>query len=247
MQNLRFLGFLIVGMVALNMQSCFIDLDDNDNIFGCEKGTGDVVTEEIILPAFHSIDLSGADNVFLSQGPEQKIEVEGQANMIDLLNRDVSGGTWRIDFEDCVGSHRDLKIFITIPEIRAISITGSGDVFGENEFTVGDLELRTTGSGDMDLAVNADDIDLRITGSGDTRHEGICDDLRINLTGSGDYDGFNMEALSANVSITGSGDCEVRAVDNLDVRITGSGDVYYRGNPFINVNITGSGSLINAN
>jgi hypothetical protein len=246
MQTLKNLGFLLIGLVALGSQGCFIDFDDND-VFGCTRGEGSTIREEITLSSFHSIDLTTSADVFLRQGPEQEIEVEGQANIIDLLNRNINGGTWRIDFDDCITSARDLKIFITIPDIESISISGSGDVFGENEFTCLDLELRITGSGDMDIFAEANSFDVRQTGSGDMHLEGFTNELDLVITGSGDFEGFLLESVDCDVTITGSGNAEVFARDNLNVRITGSGDVYYKGNPMIDVNITGSGSLVNAN
>lgn len=246
MQTLKNLGFLLIGLMALGTQGCFIDFDDND-VFGCTRGEGDVIRKEITLSSFHSVELTNAADVFVRQGPEQEIEVEGQANIIDLLNRNISGGTWRINFEDCVISARDLKIFISIPDIESLSITGSGDIFGENEFVGRDMEFRITGSGDMDVFADAIRMDVRQTGSGDLHLEGFTNELDLVMTGSGDFEGFGLESDNCDVTLTGSGDAEVNVNDILDVRITGSGDVYYRGNPVIDVNITGSGSLINAN
>ena len=112
---------------------------------------------------------------------------------------------------------------------------------------IGDIELRITGSGDLDMALEADDIEVDISGSGKVVLEGTGDELEIDITGSGDVRAFDLAVQEADVNISGSGDAEVRVANRLDVRISGSGDVFYKGQPEINDIITGSGDLIDAN
>ena len=140
-----------------------------------------------------------------------------------------------------------MKIFITIPEIRELTIAGSGEIFGENVFLVEDAELRISGSGNMDLAMEGDDFEVAITGSGNIKLEGLADELDIKITGSGDIAAFKLDALRARIEITGSGNAEVQVQDELDVKISGSGDVRYKGTPSLDINISGSGRVVDAN
>ncbi len=244
-RKLSWLMLAIAGIFTIN--GCFIDVDDDDGFFNCVDGSGPVVTETINVPNFTGISLEISATVLISQGPVQEVVVEGKGNIIDELELDVNNGVWEIDTDRCVRDIGDLKIFITVPDLSVLKISGSGDIISENTFVIGDIEMNISGSGTMDVEMEADDIDAAISGSGELFLSGSADELKCRISGSGDLRAFNMQCRIAELNISGSGDAEVRVSDNLDVRISGSGDVFYKGNPTLNVQISGSGSVVDSN
>jgi hypothetical protein len=243
MKKNNLLWLLPVAMVFFS--GCF--WDEDENIWGCVKGSGDIVSYEMDLDYFDGIKLREAADVFITQGPVQEVIVEAQENIIDLLDDDVDNDIWDIHFRKCTRKYKKMKIFITMPDITYVSVSGSGDIVGENVFDIDDLTLKISGSGTMDFGLDADDIDAKISGSGDIFLEGIADDLDYRISGSGDIRTFGLKASTADISISGSGNIEVWAEDHLSVNISGSGDVYFVGNPEIDVKISGSGRIIDAN
>ena len=245
---MRKLKLFFIAMTCVSiMTGCFIDVDDDDGFFGCTDGEGPIISEELNLDPFTGIELSINASVFVTQGPIQSVFVEGQQNIIDEIDRSVRNGIWEIELDDCVRNMEPLKVTITIPNVTSLRISGSGELVSENVLVIDDIDLNISGSGDMDIAMEADDIESRISGSGTIIMEGVADDIDLEISGSGDYRAFNLEANRANVEIRGSGDAEVFVRDELDVKISGSGDVLYKGNPSIDVEITGSGEVIDAN
>ncbi|MFT5169067.1 MAG: hypothetical protein ACI8P3_004315 [Saprospiraceae bacterium] len=237
--------FLLVSLIFLLDSGC--GLNDDEGIFGCMDGEGETITEELVLADFSKIKLKTSADVYLTQGDVQKVEVKGQQNIIHQLDLDVNGETWEIEFDDCVRNYDDLKIYITIPEIKELNISGSGMIYGENDLEVGDFRLRISGSGDIDLVLDAGDIDSKITGSGRIKLEGSSTRFQLQISGSGDYRAFDLDTEDGGIKITGSGDAEVSVSDELDIEISGSGDIYYKGNPALREDITGSGDVIDAN
>ena len=233
--------------MSLIMTSCFINIDDDDGFFGCTDGDGPIITEELFLDDFDGIRVKSSINVYLTQGDDQKVVVEGKSNLIEILGRDVNGGIWEIDFEDCVRDVDEFNVYITLPLFKTIQIDGSGDVYSENTLLTGDLELEIEGSGDIDVALQADDLEVDIEGSGEVKLEGFADDVKYRIDGSGDVNAFDLECQTADVSISGSGDVEVLVIEFLKVRIDGSGTVRYKGDPELDVDIEGSGEVIDAN
>lgn len=247
MKNLNWSFLIIAVSILLSTPACFIDIDDDDNLFGCVKGKGQIVSVDLDLPPVDAINFAMPGEVFITQGPVQSIRVEAKQNIIDELELGVSNGYWNIETDRCVRDIDDFKVFITMQDITEISLTGSGDIVSENFLVVNDIIVRLTGSGDIDLGLDADDIEADITGSGNMVIEGTGDSLDSNISGSGDIRAFNLEVNRAKFDITGSGDAEITVFDELDVRISGSGDVKYKGNPSVDVVVTGSGRVVDAN
>lgn len=244
MQHLK---LIIPGLLlALLCNSCLIDLDD-DLIGNCINGNGPVISEELFVSPFDGIELQLSASVSIRQGPTQRITVEGSSDVIDRLDLRVRNGILFIDLDRCIRNLRDLRFFITIPSITYLSIAGSGEIVSENFLLVDDIELFISGSGDMDLGLEADEVFASISGAGTILLEGVANDTDLEISGSGDYLTFGLETLTSSVRIRGSGSAEVLVREALFVNISGSGDVLYRGLPILDVNISGSGAVINAN
>jgi hypothetical protein len=208
------------------------------------EGTGPVVERKISLDNIKGISLPGSAKIYLTQGNKQDVRIEGQENIIDNLNTIVTGEIWRIDNKKPVWRCETLKIYITLEKLRLIKISGSGDVFTTNHFTgLNDLEIRISGSGNLDLDIEADDITTHVSGSGDITLRGIADNLDSGISGSGSIRASELKVGTADVRVSGSGGMDLWVTDRLNAHISGSGNIYYTGNPKIDTSISGSGHV----
>lgn len=222
--------------VSFFASACLSDLN-------CEKGHGPVVSRELNLSPFHSINLAGLGNVFLTQGPEQRVQVDGQENIIDLLELNVTNGKWNIGFAECIKNADGLQFHIAIPQINEIGITGSGNVETVGQIESDHLLLKISGSGNLYAEVEADQLQSEITGSGNIEMSGSATTQNVRISGSGNVRSFDLSADEVDVNISGSGHARVAPINSLTVRISGSGNVYYKGNPDIDISISGSGKV----
>lgn len=208
------------------------------------EGQGPVVERKIKLDEIKGITVPGSAKVYLTQGNHQEVKIEGQENIIDNLNTTVTGEIWRIENKRPVWRHETLKIYITLEQLRMIRISGSGDVTTTNRFeNLKDLEIKVSGSGDLDLDIEADDVYTRVSGSGDIILRGKADRLDSGISGSGQVNALDLEVRTADVNISGSGNMELHVTDRLTAHVSGSGNVYYSGNPSIDTSVSGSGHV----
>ena len=217
-----------------------------NDLIDCEEGKGAIVSRTLSLDNFNSLQLSGSDKLYISQGAEQEVVVEGQQNIIDLISLDVQTGLWDIHIRGCIRRHEPLVYYVTLPEISLLSLSGSGDIVGENTLSATNLKLKVTGSGAIFVDLDAS-VDAEITGSGEINLSGEAESADVKLTGSGTFGAYDLEVDYADLSIEGSGDAFVWVRDEMNVSIAGSGNVYYKGNPEIDYTISGSGQLISRN
>src|SRR6187402_86277 len=83
----------------------------------CTKGVGEVVKKSLSVDAFHGIALEGSMDVILTQGAVRSVEVEAQANLIELLETTVKNGVWSIETKDGYTTDKRFIIHITAPVI----------------------------------------------------------------------------------------------------------------------------------
>ncbi len=222
-------GILFLIVVAF-LAACSDDSDSNPLISGdnCIRGDGAIVTETRDLPDFTTINSTIVADIFVTQGPLEPIRIEAQQNILDELETQVSINTLTISFDECVEDVDNIRIFITIPDIRALILTGVGSMNTVNQIDVDDLDINLTGVGNFNL-------------------EGTADNLNVLITGVGDVLGFSFNTDQCNINITGEGDAEVFVNNELNVTITGIGTVFYLGSPTVTSTITGTGSVIDVN
>jgi hypothetical protein len=235
-------GILIVSSL---LTGCII-VNDDDGPDYCVRGNNNEVIREYSLQRIDGFQTFITGEIYVTQGNEQIIEVEGPANVLDLLEFDVRNGIWEIDTRECF-DNADLRFYLTLEDVEYMGISGSADIISTNTLITNDLELDIFGSGDIDIEVSSDDIQVDVVGSGDVFLYGSGDDLTVNIEGSGDFGTFDFTCNRADINISGSGDVEVTVLDHLDVLISGSGDVAFRGFPSVDQHITGTGRIIDAN
>lgn len=237
----------VVSTVVILFTGCFIDFDDDQDIFGCLRHEGNVITKEYRLSAFDGVELLIPADVTITQGPTQRVTVEGYENILNRLETDVRRGVWKIKTERCIRDLGELKIWITIPDVKSLVISGSGTIYSENTLSSDEFDLTLSGSGEVDVALEVDKLQSVISGSGKLTLEGQADLSVLNISGSGDFYGFNLDTNRTDVNVSGSGNAEVWVKNFLKARISGSGDIFYRGQPEKDVAISGSGRVIDSN
>jgi hypothetical protein len=119
----------------------------------CNKARGPISEHEIVIDPIVGIELAIRDNVYISQGATQRIIIEGQDNVVDELNKTVKNGIWKIYFADKPSQYKNMKINITLPDLKHVSLTGPGIILSKTFLTLDTLSLNVSGSGNIDMDV----------------------------------------------------------------------------------------------
>ncbi|HOP04338.1 MAG TPA: head GIN domain-containing protein [Tenuifilaceae bacterium] len=211
--------------------------------------SGETKTEKRDVKDFTGIELAISGDVFLSQGDNFSVTVEAEKDILHKIETVVEGGTLRIKTEkgfNISWGDAKLKVYITMPRVEKLSISGSGDIKAETPIKAETLLLSISGSGDISVpSLSVEELAAKVSGSGDINVEGssVGKKADVSVSGSGDVSISGIEFTDAEVSIVGSGDAYIVVKDNFTARIVGSGDIRYSGNPRIDAKITGSGEL----
>jgi hypothetical protein len=221
------------------------------------------------VDTFNKINFGFAGTLYLKQGSPQKLELEGDDDILKRIETEVSGGKLKIGTEDKWLrknlNGQKITVYITVPEIEGIAVSGSGNVVGQSTIKTDDLALNVSGSGSLKVdfdargVVNAD-----VSGSGDLVINGNCKSFDSDVSGSGRVNLSGKISDTADFGISGSGKIQasgsadfvktnisgsgkVLAADlqtnRCEVRISGSGDVEINVLEELNANISGSGSV----
>lgn len=209
-------------------------------------GNGNVISKTITTGDYDAIKGVGSMDIHLEKGSEGTIIVKTDENLQEYIIVEVKNGELKIRIKSHVSlkTKKGIHIYVPFNDISEISLVGSGDIDTKDVITGEVLDVRVTGSGDVELTVESSNIEATITGSGDIVLTGNTINLEVKITGSGDFDGDDLMAENTEASISGSGDAIVNASKSLKARVHGSGDIQYGGNPEKrDTKVSGSGSI----
>lgn len=198
------------------------------------------------LDGFTKVSFGVAGKLILKQGNKFNVVLEGDKDFLDEIRTEVKGNSLVIRKSNWkLFQNKKVLVYITMPEVEGLSISGSGLLVAEGAIESDGLDLNVSGSGDIVLKeLEADMIDCGISGSGTIELSGNgADDGDISISGSGKYLGESFELDKLDVSISGSGTCKCWVNSNIEARVSGSGDIYYKGNPNIDARTSGSGKI----
>ena len=208
----------------------------------CVDAEGSKETRQIDVSDFSGLSASGSHKVNVVRGSSNALSVEGHGNHLDLLDVKVKNGTLQLGFEKCI-KDSDITFTVTTPELEKVVNSGSGMVFSDDRFSANSMKVTNSGSGRVNLRVDAQDLRVSNSGSGRIHLEGSGNSMTINNSGSGRIDMADYRARTAKVSFSGSGRGEIAVSDEITGAVSGSGKIRHRGNARTNVSISGSGGL----
>lgn len=203
---------------------------------------------------FDAVAMGIEGKVYIKQGNENEVILEGDESALKDITTEVRGGrlviknerdSWR--FWGSSTTSR-INVYITIKELKGASVSGSGQIIGESTFKTRDFDAALSGSGSMELEIDAEYTTTKISGSGRIIISGKTEKAKLSISGSGRYAAEKLDTKDYEISISGSGRSNIQVSGDLDVRISGSGSVYYDGEPTsINKKVGGSGKVRKAN
>lgn len=223
------------------------------------------------VDTFTKISFRIPGKLYLKQGAEQKVELEGSKDILSKIETTVSNGRLSVGRENDNWKMWDwdndekIVVYITVKDLEGLSVSGSGDLIGEGKFKTNNLDLNVSGSGSLTIEADANGaLGADVSGSGRIEFKGNCKDLESRVSGSGKVSLSLASAERMEVGVSGSGKViangtakqiktnisgsgEILAadlqVDVCEVRISGSGDVEINVKNELDATISGSGSV----
>ena len=221
-------------------------------LFSCESSNSysseNEIQEKKALSGVTRLQLDGVFNLTLTQSDEESIEVEGDEAMIKKLLIDQDGDLLSLKMEEDVVDgffdDKNLRITISIKDLKELNYEGVGNVKTNGLFKVADLKLLGNGVGNLELELDAQEIDADFDMVGNIKLQGKANRAIFINNGIGNLDASQLIVQDMDVNSSGIGKVEVNCVGDLSLIVDGIGKVSYTGNPnIIKKEVSGIGKV----
>jgi hypothetical protein len=210
--------------------------------------------ETRIIQSFDKIRFKDFGNLILTQGDQESLIIEADAELLNELISEVRDDTLVLGIEDdwfsrigkvfsSILSSKGHKVnyYLTFVNLHKVNISGQCHLTCPSLET-DKMKFNISGMGNLELDhLACDELEVSISGRGEFKAAGTADSQNIRISGSSDYKAAGLASKSVRVAISGQGNADVWVEDELDISISGLGQVNYRGRPKLRQVISGLG------
>lgn len=255
--RIRYRTYKIYRWLAIVWVICLASCS-TENAPDCLQTSGDLISEQIPVPAFSSITVFENIELILRNGPEQKVRLETGENLRDEVTAEVVDDRLVLRNKNgcnLLRSYGNTKFYVTTPELAEIRSSTGLPIRSEGILAVNELRLISESfnnpeseitDGSFELEVNAAKISIVTNGIAYFSIKGVSELLAINIAaGDSRVEANELEANHISLNHRGTNDILIRPQSSLSGVIRGTGDVISYNRPdSIDIAILYKGKLI---
>ena len=215
-----------------------------------ERGSGHIISDTRSVSGFHSIEVSGAIDVYIRQDSSTSIKVEADDNLLQYIEVYTDNSTLiiRTQHRIWLKPTNKIKVYVSNPLYRELEVSGASSILSENEITSDEtLRVGLSGASDAKLEFNAPRISVDISGASDLTIRGRTKDLDAGASGASEIKCFDLLAENADVEASGASSAEVYASVKLVGSASGASNIKYKGNAIPSISTSGASGVDKVN
>jgi len=219
---------IILTLVAVTMlSSCNLDMH-----LGHVHGNGNVVTEErTVTENFNKVKGSTGLDIFLTQGSENKIVVEADENLLDIIETNISNGKLTIRADKNIGRSKSKKVYVTYKKLISVEATSGADVIGNSILKSESLTLKSSSGADLEVEVLSRELFVETSSGADIELSGKASSLNARASSGSDLNARKLTVNNCNARASSGADITITVKEKLDAKASSGGDINYYGDP----------------
>jgi hypothetical protein len=198
------------------------------------------------VSAFTAIEVSGAIDLFISQGNVEAVAVSANSeDAIGKIRTEVKNGTLHI-YYDAKGwnwknwENNKMKAYITFKNLNKVEASGACNVKSTEAIKVPELNIQLSGASDYTGELQVGFLKLAASGASNVRVLGKAEKLTIDASGACNIRALDLKADYVKINASGASSIRVNTSKELNAIASGGSHIYYSGEGLI-TNISKSG------
>lgn len=203
-------------------------------IFACsapERGNGRIVVRERKVTGFDQVEIRGNYELAFQKSDEEKIMVETDENLQDLIELSVGDRKLSIRNVEPLISRENIRITVYYNALKGISSTGSSVVSSDGMIASDEFKLSFEGAGSINLELEVEQLEVDMPGAGLVKLTGYANKQEIKIDGAGHLNAANLITNETKIELNGLGGADINVSKKLEARLNGVGSIRYKGNP----------------
>ena len=212
---------------------------------GSVEGNGKVVEETRDLGDFDKISVTRGMNVYISQGPVQKVVVSADENLLDVIETSVSDRTLKVSCNRGIRKAESNKVLVTVPNIDLLKTTAGSNVFAEDTLNLKILEVKSTAGSNIKLVLNAEELNVSAVAGSNIFLDGTSESFTAKANSGSNVKAGDLRAVTCDLKASSGANIWINVQKELSARVSSGANVFYYGNPeTTNIEKSSGGNVI---
>lgn len=186
---------------------------------------------------FSAVEVSGAIDLYLSQGKEEAVAVSaGNQEAVSRIKTEVRNGKLHIYFDGkgwnwkTWSNNNKMKAYVTFISLHRIEASGACNVKTADMIHSDDLKVQLSGASDFTGDVKVGILKLDGSGASNFRVAGTAEKTDISLSGACEARAYDLKSDICKIEVSGASSVRVTCNKELSAQASGGSNVFYKGN-----------------
>lgn len=217
------------------------------NTFGQEI-INDKNAELRTVSAFNAIKVSGAIEVYLSQGSSTAVAISASEEKFrDKIKTEVVNNTLKVYYDGGLSfnsGNKKLKAYISVTDINSLEASGASTFRISGTISGSSLNIKLTGASEITGNIKFTKLVADISGASKVKLSGNVDNIDIDASGASDVKSYELAVDDCSVNATGASDVHITVNKEISAHAAGASSVFYKGEAVMkNINASGASSV----
>lgn len=212
---------------------------------GSVEGNGKVTEQTRNLGDFDKISVTRGMNVYISQGPVQKVVIRADENLLDVIETKVSDGTLKVSCNRGIRKAESNKVLVTVPDIDLIKTTAGSNVFAEDTLNLKKLEVKSTAGSNVKLVLNAEKLNVSASAGSNIFLNGTSESFDAKANSGSNVKAGDLRTANCDLKASSGANIWINVKKELSAKVSSGANVFYAGNPeSTNIEKSSGGNVI---
>lgn len=232
--------FIVLFLVIASTTSC---------VLTGTKGNSHVTTEERTPnSSFDGIKVSQGINLFLTQGNDEKITVETDENLQDILITEVNNNNvLEVYFKKNVRKATSKNVYVTAKNINLLSTSSGASLTCEDVINSESIQLKASSGSSLRVEVISNEVTSNSSSGSSIKIIGKTNLFTTKASSGSNIKADRLEASEVEAKASSGSSIDVNAIDALVATASSGGSIDYEGTPRRLVKNTSSGGSVYKN
>ena len=214
-------------------------------ILNTVKGNGNVKEEVRNCDSFDAVSVSRGMNVYVTQGPEIRVVVEADENLLDYIETDVNDRTLRVTCTKGIMNAKSNKVKVTVPDLAMVKATAGSNFYTESPFKISQLEIRAAAGSNIHFTMEEGEAEVSASAGSNIFLGGNTTSLKVKANSGSNIKAGELQAIKAEAKVSSGANIWISVVNELKAGASSGVNIFYTGSPAqTDINKSSGGNVI---
>lgn len=202
------------------------------------------------VSGFTSIEVSGAIDLYISQGSTEAVAISASSDEVrSRIRTEVRSGNLHIYFDGKglnwkVWGNNKMKAYVTYKNLEKLEASGACNIKATDPIRQSELKMEMSGASDFSGEVVLEKFRLSASGASNVRVSGKAANLVVDASGACNIKAYDLVSDMCKVDASGASNIRITVNKELNAVASGGSTIFYKGTGLIrDISSSGGASI----